>query len=105
MKNALLSTYSKNILVRLLTVNMKNCLTQESKNVRPLQVTLLKMRPHYSQSSGTSPLASYKKVPPPPPPTNHPVGKAAISLGNVFQSFIHSLSLMLKSPSFKTEFY
>ena len=66
MKNALLFTYSKNILVRLLTVNMKNCLTQESKNVRPLQVTLLKMRPHYSQSSGTSPLASYKKVPPPP---------------------------------------
>ena len=38
-------------------------------------VTLLKMRPHYSQtssenvtpSSGTSPLASYKEVPPPPP--------------------------------------
>ena len=102
MKNALLFTYSKNILVRLLTVNMKNCLTQESKNVRPLQVTLLKMRPHYSQSSGTSPLASYKKVPPRP---HHPVEKAAISLGNVFQSFIHSLSLMLKSPSFKTEFY
>ena len=68
MKNALLFTYSKNILVRLLTVNMKNCLTQESKNVRPLQVTLLKMRPHYSQSSGTSPLASYKKVAPPPAP-------------------------------------
>ena len=64
MKTALLFTYSKNILVRLLTVNMKNCLTQESKNVRPLQVTLLKMRPHYSQSSGTPPLASYKKVPP-----------------------------------------
>ena len=68
MKNALLFTYSKNILVRLLTVNMKNCLTQESKNVRPLQVTLLKMRPPYSQSRGTSPLASYNKVPPPPPP-------------------------------------
>ena len=38
----------------------------------PILVTLLKMRPHYSQSSrenatpfsGTSPLASYKKVPP-----------------------------------------
>ena len=37
-------------------------------------VTLLKMRPHYSQSSrengttssGTSPLASYKEVPPSP---------------------------------------
>ena len=41
----------------------------------PILVTLLKMRPHYSQSSrenatpssGTSPLASYKEVPPPPP--------------------------------------
>ena len=38
----------------------------------PILVTLLKMRPHYSQSSrenatpssGTSPLASYKEVPP-----------------------------------------
>ena len=76
MKNALLSTYSKNILVRLLTVNMKNCLTQESKNVRPLQVTLLKMRPHYIQSSGTSPLAYYKKVALPPPPPPSPRGKS-----------------------------
>ena len=41
----------------------------------PILVTLLKMRPHKSQSSrenatpskGTSPLASYKGVPPPPP--------------------------------------
>ena len=41
----------------------------------PILVTLLKMRPHYSQSSrenatpssGTSPLASYKEVPLPPP--------------------------------------
>ena len=41
----------------------------------PILVIVLKMRPHYSQSSrenptpssGTSPLASYKKVPPPPP--------------------------------------
>ena len=57
-----LFTYSTNILVRLLTVNMKNCLTPE--NVRPILVTLLKMRPHDSQSSrenatpssGTSPL-------------------------------------------------
>ena len=40
----------------------------------PILVTLLKMRPHYSQSSrenatpssGTSPLASYKEVPLPP---------------------------------------
>ena len=41
----------------------------------PVLVTLLKLRPHYSQSSranatpssGTSPLATYKEVPPPPP--------------------------------------
>ena len=41
----------------------------------PVVVTLLKMRPHYSQSSyenatpssGTFPLASYKEVQPPPP--------------------------------------
>ena len=52
---------------------MKNCLTHK-KCATPL-VTLLKMRPHYSQSSrenatpsgGTSPLASYKEVTPPPP--------------------------------------
>ena len=39
----------------------------------PILVTLLKMQPHYSQSSrenetpssGTSPLANYKEVPPP----------------------------------------
>ena len=30
MKNALPFTYSKNILVRLLTVNMKNCLTPKN---------------------------------------------------------------------------
>ena len=42
----------------------------------PILATLLKMPPHYSQSSrenatpssGTCPLASYKEVPPPPPP-------------------------------------
>ena len=41
----------------------------------PILVTLLKMRPHYSQSScenatpssGASPLASYREVPPPLP--------------------------------------
>ena len=43
------------------------------KMCNPILVTLLKMRPHYSQSShenatpssSTSPLASYKEVPPP----------------------------------------
>ena len=70
MKNTLLFIYSTNILVRLLTVNMKNCLTPKNpKMCDPILVTLLKMRPHYSQSSrenvtpssGTSPLASYKE--------------------------------------------
>ena len=74
MKNNLLFIYSTNILVRLLTVNMKNFLTpQNPKMCDPILVTLLKMRPHYSQSSrenatpssGTFPLASYKEVPPP----------------------------------------
>ena len=74
MKNSLLSICSTNILVRLLTVNMKNCFTQKNpKMCDPILVPLLKMRPHYSQfsrenatpSSGTFPLASYKEVPPP----------------------------------------
>ena len=68
MKNTLLFTYSTNILVRLLTVNMNNSLT-------PILVILLKMQSRYSQSSrenatpssGTSHLASYKEVLPPPP--------------------------------------
>ena len=57
-------------------MNMKNCLTPKIQKMRvdPILVTLLKMRPHYSQSihenatpsSGTSPLASYKEAPPPP---------------------------------------
>ena len=47
---------------------MKNCLTQKNPKMRdPILVTLLKMQPHYSQSSSenatpssnTSPLASY----------------------------------------------
>ena len=67
MKDILLFIYSTNILVRLLTVNVKNCLTpKNSKMCDPILVTLLKMQPQYSQSShenvtpssGTSPLAS-----------------------------------------------
>ena len=75
MKNTLLFIYSTNIPVRLLTMNMKNCLTPKIQKMRvdPILVTLLKMRPHYSQSthenatpsSGISPLASYKEEPPP----------------------------------------
>ena len=68
MKNSLLFICSTNILVRLLTVNMKNCLTPKNpKMCDPILVPLLKMRPRYSQSSsenatpssGASPLASY----------------------------------------------
>ena len=52
MKNTLLFTYRTNILVRLLTVNMKKFLTPKiSKMCDPIIATLLKMRPHYSQSS------------------------------------------------------
>ena len=78
MKNTLLFTYSTNILVRLLTVNMNNFSSypKNPKMCDPIVVTLLKMRPHYSQSSrknatpssSTSLLASYKEVPPPTPP-------------------------------------
>ena len=68
-------TYNTNILVRLPTVNMKNCLTPNNPKMCDLiLVTLLKMRPRYSQSSrenetpssGTSPLAPYQEVPPHP---------------------------------------
>ena len=53
----------------------------------PILVTLLKMRPHYNQSSGendtpssgTFPLATYKEVPTPPPPLPPPLG-VSISL-------------------------
>ena len=49
---------------------------KNQKTCDPILVTLLKMRPHDSQSSrenatpfsGTSSVASYKEVPPPPPP-------------------------------------
>ena len=73
-KNTLPFICSTNILVRLLTINMDNCLTpKKSENVRP----------HYSQSSrengtpssGTSPLASYKEV----LPTPHPLGLKTVT--------------------------
>ena len=75
MKNTLLFICSTNILVRLLTVNVKNCLIPKyPKMCDPILVTLLKMWPHYSQSSrenatpssAISSLASYKEVPLPP---------------------------------------
>ena len=68
MKKTLLFTYSTNILIRLLTVNMNSSLKlpQKSEMCDPILVTLLKMQPHYNPSirenatpsSGTSPLAS-----------------------------------------------
>ena len=80
MKNTLLFIYSTNILgSKMLTVNMKNCLTpKHPKMCDPILVTLLKMRPHYSQSScenatpssSTSPWATYKEVPTLPPLEN-----------------------------------
>ena len=52
MTNTLIFTYSTNILVRLLTVNMKNRLTPKNPKMSDtILVTLLKMRPHYTQSS------------------------------------------------------
>ena len=55
----------------------EGCLTPKNpKMCDPILVTLLKIRPHYGQSSrenatpssGTSPLAPYKEAPPPPAP-------------------------------------
>ena len=54
--------YSTNILVRLLTVNMKNCLTPKNPKMYSQS-----SRENVTPSSGTSPLAYYKEVPPPPP--------------------------------------
>ena len=71
MKNTLFFTYSTNILVHLLTLNKKNCHTPKNPKMSDaILVTLLKMQPHYSQSSSenetpsgcTSPSASYKEV-------------------------------------------
>ena len=92
MKNTLLFIRGTNILVRLLTVNMKNCNTPpKPENVRP----------HYSHSSrenatpssGTSLLASSKGVHPPPP---RALGKLANpTLNNLYLicSFVTSLNL------------
>ena len=68
-----------NIQVRLLTLNMKNCLTPKNPKIcDPILVTLSKMRPHYSQSSrenatpssSTFSLASHKEEVPPPDRNN-----------------------------------
>ena len=57
-----------------LILNKEHLLPKTQKMYNPILLTLLKMRPHDSQSSrenatpssGTSPVASYKEVPPPP---------------------------------------
>ena len=59
MKNSLLSTYSTNILVLLLSVDMNNFLTPKIRIVRTHSSNSI-------ETSGTSPLGSYKEVPPPP---------------------------------------
>ena len=74
MKNTLLFICSTNILVRLRTVNMTNCFTPKNpKMCDPILETLLKMRPHYSQSSrqNATPSPHCQEVPPPPPPPGH----------------------------------
>ena len=69
-----------------------NCKCEElsypknQKIYEPILVTLLKMQPHYSQSShenatpssGTSPLASYNKYPPSPRDSDSTAGKQGL---------------------------
>ena len=90
-KNTLLYTYRTNILVRLLTVSMKNCPTpQNPKMCDPILIALLKMRQsgreNATPSSGTSPFA--------PPP---PLGLVHI-LSNNFTSIASLLSCSVESP-------
>ena len=54
-QRALYFTFSTSILLRLLTVNVKNCVTPKSQSSSA----------NATPSSGTSPLASYKEVPSP----------------------------------------
>ena len=62
----------------------------------PILVTLLKMRPHYSQSSrenetpssGTSPLAFYKEVPLPPGVPSVCTFSENNGIYRVFQKFV-----------------
>ena len=105
MKNTLLFTYRSNILVRLLTLKISRpFLPQKSENVRPILVTLLKMRPHYSQSSrknatpssDTSQLASKKEV---PPQARHPFCLAAGPVSCTLKKWTYTLSYYIK-PGF-----
>ena len=96
MKNTLLFTYSTNILVRLLTVNLKNCLTPKNQEMcdHILGNSIRKMLPHHSHSSceyatpssGTFPLASYKEVPPPGSDTDKKSGVLAFFISQYLAS-------------------
>ena len=84
-KNNLLFTYSTNILVRLLTVKNKHCITpKKSENVRPHHSH--SSRDNATPSSDTSPLASCKEELPPPP-------------GNVRLCFVITINEMLGKHS------
>ena len=76
MKNTLLFTYSTNSPGTFANRKYEDfSYPKNPKMCNLILETLLKMRPHYSQSSrenptpssGTSPLASIKEAPPPPP--------------------------------------
>ena len=62
----------------------------------PILVTLLKMRPHYSQSSlenatpssGTFPLASYKEVPSPGACAGNPICSCNICTGSEYSTLL-----------------
>ena len=70
MKNTLLFTYSTNILVRLLTVNVKKFLNPKIRKC----ATQFKYNSNENAtpSSGTSPLGSDKEALPPAPPEQDP---------------------------------
>ena len=67
----------------------------------PILVTLLKMQPHYSQSSrenatppsGVSPLACYQEVSP-PPPVNKVFGAWIFDIANIYTSKISQARLV-----------
>ena len=64
MKNTLLFSYSANILVRLLTVNMKNyCLTPKNRKMCDLIIVNRVVKMNRIQQRHI-PSASYKEVPP-----------------------------------------
>ena len=93
MKNTLLYTYRTNILVRLLTVNMKNCRAPKTpKMCNPILVALLKMRPVNRVMKMQPHPAAHPHLPPPPS-----LGLAHILLNDV-SSIASLLSCSVESP-------